>query len=58
MRSRIGGGVDGARIRCGGARIGCGVAVFVVLDVFFFVEEAFVGAFRLVMTTATVRSNW
>jgi len=58
MRSRIGGGVDGARIRCGGARIGCGVAVFVVLDVFFFVEEAFVGAFRLVMTTATARSNW
>jgi len=42
----------------GGARIGCGVAVFVVLNVFFFVEEAFVGAFRLVMTTATVRSNW
>jgi len=23
MRSRIGGGVDEARIRCGGARIGC-----------------------------------
>ena len=50
--------MDGARIGCGGARIGCGVAVFVVLDVFFFVEEAFVGAFRLVMTTATARSNW
>ena len=58
MRSRIGGGVNEARIGCGGARIGCGVAVFVVLNVFFFVEEAFVGAFCLVMTTATVRSNW
>ena len=50
--------MDEARIGCGGARIGCGVAVFVVLDVFFFVEEAFVGAFRLVMTTATATSNW
>ena len=58
MRSRIGGGVDETRIRCEGAQIGCGVAVFVVLNVFFFVEEAFVGAFCLVMTTATVRSNW
>jgi len=49
MRSRIEEGVNEAQI-------GCGVAVFVVLNVFFFVD--FVGAFRLVMTTATARSNW
>jgi len=47
--------VDGARKRCG-------AAIVLVLDVFFFVEEVFVGAFRLVMMTAmtgtTATSNW
>jgi len=58
MRFRIEEGVNEAQICCENAQIGCGVAVFVVLNVFFFVEEAFVGAFCLVMTTATARSNW
>jgi hypothetical protein len=44
------------------ARKRCGAAIVLVLDVFFFVEEVFVRAFRLVMTTATTRatatSNW
>jgi len=57
MRSRIEEGVNEAQIRCESAQIGCEVAVFVVLNVFFFVEEAFVGAFCLVMMTATVTSN-
>ncbi len=40
----------------------CGAAIVLVLNVFFFVEEVFVGAFCLVMTTATTgttaMSNW
>jgi len=58
MRFRIEEGVNEAQIHCEGAWIGCGVAVFVVLNVFFFVEEAFVEAFCLVMMTVTVRLNW
>ena len=40
------------------AQIGCEVTVFVILNVFFFVEEAFVEVFCLVMTMVTVRLNW
>jgi len=58
VRFRIEEGVNEAQIDCEGVQIGCEVAVFVVLNVFFFVEEAFVGAFHLVMTTVTARSNW
>ena len=40
----------------------CEATIVLVLNVFFFVEEVFVRAFRLVMTTATTRatatSNW
>jgi len=40
----------------------CGVAIVLVLNVFFFVEEVFVGAFCLVMMTVmtgtTATSNW
>jgi len=57
MRFRIEEDVNEAQIHCEGAQIGCEVAVFVVLNVFFFVEEVFVEAFCLVMMTATVRSN-
>ncbi len=45
MRFRIEEGVNEAQIDCEDAQIGCGVAVFVVLNVFFFIEEAFVEAF-------------
>ncbi len=57
MRFRIEEGVNEAQIHCESAQIGCEVAVFVVLNVFFFIEEAFVGAFCLVMTTVTATSN-
>jgi len=39
------------------AQIGCGVAVFFVLDVFFFVEEDFTGAFCFAITTATATAT-
>jgi len=53
-----------------GAQIGCEVAVFFVLNVFFFIEEDFTGAFCFIMMTvaataaatattrATATSNW
>ena len=40
----------------------CEMAIILVLNVFFFIEEVFVGAFHLaittVMTGATATSNW
>ena len=59
MRLRIGieeiEGVNEAQKRCG-------AAIILVLNVFFFIEEVFVGAFCLVITTvttgATATSNW
>jgi len=57
MRFRIKEGVNEAQIHCKGAQIGCEVSVFVILNVFFFVEEVFVKAFHLVMMMMTVRSN-
>jgi len=40
----------------------CGAAIILILNVFFFIEEVFVGAFCLAITTAmtgvTATSNW
>ncbi len=40
----------------------CETAIILILNVFFFIEEVFVGAFRLAITTvttgATATSNW
>jgi len=59
MRLRIGiGGIEGVDE----AQKRCEAAIILVLDVFFFIEEVFVGAFRLAITTATTgataTSNW
>ena len=59
MRLRIGiEGIEGVNE----AQKRCEAAIILVLDVFFFIEEVFVGAFCLAITTvmmrATVTSNW
>ncbi len=57
MRFKIKKSVNKAQIHCESAQIGCEVTVFVILNVFFFIEEVFVKVFCLVMTTVTVRLN-